>query len=142
MRQSLVPAIAAAFMLTAAASATASPPVSQLTLKGGQSKFISQQDVEASGGYRLAVPGRGVFKVVRVGSPRDPAKKCLVETASLQRLIAARPETGNPTAAGITIQLRAYTGGTCPSDTICCSGSGSGCSVEVVIVQKPSGGGN
>lgn len=141
MRQIAKLALAAALVVVAAQGAAASPPASQVALQGAAPKFLSQKDVEASGGYRLSVPGRGEFKVVRVGSSKDPAKKCLVETASLKRLIAAAPQGGSPTAAGIVIQLRAYTGGSCPSDSICCSGSGSGCSVEVVIVQKPSRGG-
>ncbi|HMA16708.1 MAG TPA: hypothetical protein VKP12_18100 [Kiloniellaceae bacterium] len=140
MRQIVKLALAAALVVGAAQGAAASPPAAQSALQAAAPKFLSQKDVEASGGYRLAVPGRGEFKVVRVGSSKDPAKKCLVETASLKRLIAAAPRGGSPTA-GIIIELRAYTGGSCPSDSICCSGSGNGCSVEVVIVQKPSGGG-
>lgn len=142
MKPVLILSFTAALALGVAQAATASPPASQLALKNNASTFISQKDIEAAGGYRLSVPGRGVFKVVRVGSPRDPGKKCLVDKASLQRRLAALPNPANPTAAGITLELRAYTGGACPSDSICCSGSGNGCSVEVVIVQKPSGGGN
>lgn len=135
MRQIVQLALAATLVVAAAQGAAATPPAPS-ALQAAAPKFLSQKDV----GYRLAVPGRGEFKVVRVGSSKDPAKKCLVETASLKRLIAATPRGGSPTA-GIILELRAYTGGTCPSDSICCSGAGNGCKVEVVIVQKPSGGG-
>lgn len=136
MRQIIKLALAATLVVATAQGAAASLTAAS-TLQAAAPQFLSQKDV----GYRLVVPGRGEFKVVRVGWSQEPEKKCLVETASLKRLIAAAPRASPPTAVGIVVQLRAYTGGSCPANSVCCSGSGSGCSVEVVAVQKPSGGG-
>ena len=139
MRQIFFLALAAALTFGAAQGASAASS-GKLAVKVSQSKFISQSDVQRSGGYLLSIPGHGDVRIVGVSATRQGNKKCLVEKASLRNLIANRLKTGTPTSAAVTVKLKASTGGNCPADTICCSGGGNNCAVDVVIVQQPSGG--
>lgn len=104
-----------------------------------QAPYITQQMIDAGGGYPLAVKKLGRFKVTRVYLPDHPAKECRVDRRSLAKLLRQGFADGHWEAASgvkVTVELEMHiTSGSDGEREIVCAGGGKGCKAEIEVEE-------
>lgn len=99
--------------------------------------YISQEDIQAQGGYMLKVGKGGVVRLINARSERYPNKACLIDRKTLQPLLLKAIQGSASSAIEVEIKFVNCPSGT-PPNTVCCSGAGAGCKLDVIVVQRPS----
>lgn len=100
--------------------------------------YILQKDIQASDGYVLNVGKGGVVRLTSVRSEQHPNKRCMIDRRALRPLLRKAIQGSAASAIQVEIKLVNCPSGT-PANTVCCSGAGAGCKLDVIVLQRPSG---